>query len=244
MKRFACFLFILFSLFSNAQNIDVQHYKYEIELSDQSDAINGKAFITVKFLEDAPIVKLDLISGEDEKGMYAFAVKEGNQSLSFKHRNNVIVIDLLKPAKKNEIRTFEVSYMGTPKDGLIISKNKFNERTFFADNWPDRAHNWIPCNDVPLDKATVEFIVTAPSHYKIISNGLLVEEKELGTNKKVTHWKEDLVIPTKVMVIGAADFAVKRVDSSYHIPVTAWVYKQDSINTIKIYNTTAILLLL
>lgn len=229
MKRFASFFLVLICFYANAQHIDVQHYKFEIELSDQSDAINGKALITVKFLEDAPIVKFDLISGEDEKGMYAFVVKEGTQSLTATHRNNVVIINLLKPAKKGEIRTFEINYMGTPKDGLIISKNKFGERTFFADNWPNRAHNWIPCNDVPSDKATVEFIVTAPSHYKIISNGLLVEEKELANNKKRTYWKEDLVIPTKVMVIGAADFAVKRVDSSYHIPVTAWVYKQDSI---------------
>ncbi|MGN6164637.1 MAG: hypothetical protein ACTHOF_08860, partial [Flavisolibacter sp.] len=191
MKRFASFFLVLICFYANAQHIDVQHYKFEIELSDQSDAINGKALITVKFLEDAPIVKFDLISGEDEKGMYAFVVKEGTQSLTAIHRNNVVIINLLKPAKKGEIRTFEINYMGTPKDGLIISKNKFGERTFFADNWPNRAHNWIPCNDVPSDKATVEFIVTAPSHYKIISNGLLVEEKELANNKKRTYWKED-----------------------------------------------------
>jgi len=228
MQRLICFLFILLSCSVHAQNIDVQHYKYEIELSDQSDAINGKAFITVKFLNDASVVPFDLVSGADEQGMYVFQVKEGSQLLTSNQRNNVVTINLQKPAQKGEVRTFEINYMGTPKDGLIISKNKFNERTFFADNWPNRAHNWIPCNDVPSDKATVEFIVTAPSHYRIISNGLMVEEKEIGNNRKRTHWKEDLVIPTKVMVIGAADFAVKRVDSSYHIPVTAWVYKQDS----------------
>jgi aminopeptidase N len=207
--------------------VDVQHYKYEIELSDNSDAINGKAFITVKFLTDASTISFDLASGEEEKGMYVFGVKEGVQKLTSVHHNDVVTINLLKPAKKDEVRTFEIDYMGTPKDGLIISKNKYNDRTFFADNWPNRAHNWIPCNDVPSDKATVEFIVTAPSHYKIISNGLLKEEKLVGSSKR-THWKEDLPIPTKVMVIGAANFAVARVDSSYPIPVTAWVYTQDS----------------
>ena len=50
-----------------------------------------------------------------------------------------------------------------PADGLIISKNKYGHRTFFADNWPNRAHNWMPCVDDPADKASVEFIVTAPS---------------------------------------------------------------------------------
>jgi aminopeptidase N len=81
---------------------------------------------------------------------------------------------------------------------------------------------------VPGDKAAVEFIVTAPSHYKIISNGTLIEEKTLSNNRKRTHWKEEQPIPTKVMVIGVARFAIARVDSSYAIPVTAWVYPQDS----------------
>ncbi len=227
MKPLASLLFLLFSLYANAQDVDVQHYKYEISLSDQSDAINGRAFISVKFLTEAATVNFDLASGEDEKGMYVFDVKEKGQKLTFIHKDNVLAIYLGKPAKKDEVRTFEISYMGTPKDGLIISRNKYNERTFFADNWPNRAHNWIPCRDEPSDKATVEFIVTAPSHYKVISNGLLVDEKPMGSNKQ-THWKEDLPISTKVMVIGAADFAVARVDSAYAIPVTAWVYKQDS----------------
>jgi aminopeptidase N len=228
MRIFLSFIFILLGLAIKAQGIDVQHYKYEIELSDASDAINGKAYVSVKFLQAMPVLQLDLSSGKDEKGMFVFQVKEGNSLLVSRQANDKLIITLSKPSSKDEVRTFEISYMGIPQDGLIISKNKFGERTFFADNWPNRAHNWIPCNDDPSDKATVEFLVTAPSHYRIVSNGALKEEKVMGNNKKRTHWFEDIIIPTKVMVIGAADFAVTRVDNSYHIPVTAWTYKADS----------------
>ena len=71
-----------------------------------------------------------------------------------------------------------------PADGLIIDTNKFAHRTFFADNWPNRAHNWIPCNDHPADKASVEFIVTAPDHYQVIANGILNEETNLPNHLK------------------------------------------------------------
>jgi aminopeptidase N len=119
--------------------------------------------------------------------------------------------------------------MGTPADGLIISKNKFGDRTFFADNWPNRAHQWIPCIDRPDDKASFEFYVTAPDHYQVISNGIRMEEKKLDQGRKLTHWKEDIALPTKVMVIGVARFAVKNyTDSPANIPVSAWVYPQDS----------------
>jgi len=57
----------LYALIGEAQ-IDVQHYRYEIELNDQSDGIAGKALITIKFLSDASQVKLDLVSLEEGFG--------------------------------------------------------------------------------------------------------------------------------------------------------------------------------
>lgn len=227
MKAALSVFLFLCTLIGQAQ-IDVQHYRYEIELNDQSDGIAGKALVTIKFLSDASQVKLNLASLEEEKGMTAYQVLEQGQRLNAGHKDNVLLFQLSKPAKAGEIRTFEIGYMGTPKDGLIISQNQHGDRTFFADNWPNRAHHWIPCNDTPADKASVEFIVTAPAHYKVISNGLLIEEKAVDASRKRTHWKEDTSIPTKVMVIGAARFAVTRVDSAYRVPVTAWVYPQDS----------------
>ena len=227
MKRFSSLLFVFFYFGAWSQSIDVLHYRFEIELSDNSDAINGKAFITVKFTGEASALQLDLTSGEDEKGMYVFEVKENGKKLVATHRNNIITINLDKPVKNGEVRTFEISYMGTPKDGLIISKNKYNDRTFFADNWPDRAHQWIPCNDRPDDKASVEFLVTAPCHYQVVSNGIQVEETNIDKNQKLTHWREKIPVSTKIMVIGAAQFAVVRVDDHDSIPVTAWVYPQN-----------------
>jgi hypothetical protein len=38
--------------------------------------------------------------------------------------------------------------------------------------------------DHPYDKATSEFIVKAPAKYKVVSNGLLLEESYLGNNLK------------------------------------------------------------
>jgi len=226
MKRKLVLLFLVFSLASAAQQpIDVQHYKFEIEIGDGSDVINGKAFITTRFLDAASQVIFNLASVEEDKGMQTFAVLESGRPVQFIHRNNELRI--VTNANKDEVKTFEVQYMGKPKDGLIISKNKYGERTFFADNWPNRAQHWLPCHDVPSDKASVEFIVFSPLHYKVISNGLLQQEKQTGKTK-MTHWKEEVPVPTKVMVIGAADFAVARVDSAYKLPVTAWVYKQDS----------------
>ena len=145
--------------------------------------------------------------------------------------------------KKGDTVAFTISYKGIPSDGLIISKNKYGDRTFFGDNWPDRAHNWLPCKDEPGDKATFEFIVIAPAYYRVISNGRLEEEKIIGDNKKLTHWVEDVSLSTKVMVIGVAKFAVKQYeDSPTNIPVSAWVYPQDSVTGFRDYSVAPAIL--
>jgi aminopeptidase N len=240
MLRFISFIVctIAFNSSIAQSNIDVIHYKFEVELSDRSDTLKGRASVTLQFTEPSNKFWLNLVSPNAKgKGMIAYKVKEGDETLSSAHGNDSLMIWLKKPAQRNETRTFEIFYSGIPADGLIISKNKYGDRTFFGDNWPDRAHNWLPCKDEPGDKATFEFLVTAPAQYKVISNGKLQEEKILTGDKKMTHWVEDVSLSTKVMVIGVAKFAVRQYDDSPpNIPVSAWVYPQDSVTGFRNYS--------
>src|SRR5690349_15768634 len=116
------YLFVLFlswcGLMAEGQGIDVQKYKYELELRDGSDAITGNALVTVKFLVPASQFKLDLGSFDNEKGMQAFSVKEGEKMLRYTHSNDLLTVDLDKPAAVGDTRSFLISYMGTPRDGL------------------------------------------------------------------------------------------------------------------------------
>lgn len=220
-------LLVCISGFGLAQDIDVQHYRYGIELSDESDRIRGEAVVDLQFVRPAGQFSLDLVGQRGGKGMQVSAV-EGEGVSRFEQKGNKVIVALKHQGKAREPRRFTIKYSGVPADGLIISRNKFGDRTFFSDNWPNRAHHWIPCNDQPSDKASVEFVVTAPSHYKVVSNGVQVAETALGSGKLRTHWKEEIPIPTKVMVIGAARFAVKEfTDSTSRVPVSAWVYPQN-----------------
>ncbi|HET9431338.1 MAG TPA: M1 family aminopeptidase [Chitinophagaceae bacterium] len=232
MKFYFFMLFTSFSLLAFSQNnFDVQFYRYNIELNDANDTIYGKAEILVKFTEAANAVQFDLASlNKDGKGMIPLYV-EGKSASKMTKSEGKIMIQLLHMVKAHDTASFTIVYKGIPADGLIISKNKYGDRTFFSDNWPNRAHNWIPCVDDPSDKAPVEFIITAPQKYQVISNGVKVEETNLAGNKKRTHWREDVPLPTKVMVIGAAEFAVQlagTIDGC--LPVYSWVYPQDRDN--------------
>ena len=222
--------FLLTGIFVSAQSrIDVLHYKYSIDLNDNNDTIYGQAAITIKFLSPSPSFKLDIVTNNDKgKGMKIDQITGPGVRGFIKSPESVTTI--LFPGqspKAGDTGTYIIFYHGVPADGLIISKNQFGNRTFFADNWPNRAHNWIPCIDDPADKASVEFLVTAPSHYQVISNGIQIKETSLPGNKKLTHYKEEVLLPTKVMVIGVAGFAVDTVGVVNNVPVYSWVFPEN-----------------
>jgi aminopeptidase N len=233
MKQFliAIYFSCISVCISAQRNIDVLHYAFSIELIDKSDTIFGNARIYFKTKEPISSVSFDLSSlNSEKKGMTVTSVVFDPFSaitLPFKHEKDKLNVSLNKQISKGDSSFITVFYKGIPSNGLVISKNQYGHRTFFSDNWPNRAHNWIPCVDDPADKATVEFIVTAPSHYQVVSNGMQIEETNLPDNKKLTHWKEDVPLPTKVMVIGAADFAVNNVGDVNCIPVSSWVFPEN-----------------
>ncbi|MCU7547688.1 M1 family metallopeptidase [Chitinophagaceae bacterium LB-8] len=225
MQKLLIVLFLFSYCFGFSQQIDVQHYKFYLQLSDETDRIQGEAEVQARFKHPESSFSLDLVQVKNNgKGMKVDSIK-GDNIAGFQQAGDKVNIQLKKAA--DSISSVQLYYSGIPADGLIISKNKYGDRTFFSDNWPNRAHHWIPCNDAPDDKASVEFLVTAPAHYQVVSNGVKMEEAALDNSRKLTHWEETIPISTKVMVIGAAQFAIARVDSCSPVPVTAWVYPQD-----------------
>ncbi|HSN08132.1 MAG TPA: hypothetical protein VLS85_03790, partial [Hanamia sp.] len=216
------------SLFAQmpTNGLDVKHYTFNITLNDSNNIIKGEAQITTGFLKPENEITFDLANKNTEgKGMTVLGVsKNGVKETFTQNDQHLIIHDKGKPGEEN---VYSISYEGIPADGLIISNNKYGARTFFGDNWPNRAHNWIPCNDHLSDKATVDFVVIAPDHYQVVSNGKKIEETNLPGHLKLTHWKEDVPLPTKIMVIGVTDFAMNNVGSVDCIPVSSWVYPPD-----------------
>jgi Aminopeptidase N len=205
--------------------VDIVHYDFSISISDTNNIIYGHAAITVNFTGSVNTLGFDLKNeGIDEKGMMVQSITFNKGSLRWVHTGNRIVITLDESIRAGSQGIFSIDYSGVPADGLIISNNKYGERTFFADNWPDRARNWLPCVDHPYDKATVDFLITSPDHYEVVGSGYLVEESSMSKHTKLTHWKEDVPIATKVMAIGIAPFATRLEGNVNDIPVWSWVF--------------------
>ena len=213
------------------KNIDIKHYVFQLRLTDSNDEIIGTTQVTVNFKQAGmQNFRLDLINKSTEKkdkGMVVEGVSISNTTVNYTHENDALIIYLPKSAVANETITFTIKYHGIPFDGLRIGATKFGDRSFFNENWPNRGRHWLPILDHPSDKATSEFIVTAPSHYKVVSNGLLLEESSLGNNTMLTHWKQSVPVSSWLFVLGVADFAVQYVDDFEGKSIQTWVYSKN-----------------
>ena len=207
------------------QPIDAIHYTFALTLSDTTDEITGEATVDLRFLAvNTREFALDLTS----PSMTVTAVTTISGSpLTYTHSDSRLTIHLPAPPAAGERRQFRISYHGVPAGGLRIIKNKYNERTFFSENWPNQARQWLPMIDHPYDKATSEFLITAPSHYQVIANGLLFEETDLGDDRRLTHWKQSVPIASWLNAIGVAQFSVRQFGVAKGIPLSTWVYHQD-----------------
>ena len=212
-------------------DIDVQHYAFALQLSDDSDSITGQATVEFRFLAPGyTAVRLDLVKRSaalEDRGMVVDRVHMSGTDLGFRHEDDQIFIELGRESHAQERIRLTVEYHGVPATGLKIAPTKHGDRSFFSDNWSSRAKNWLPTVDHPYDKASNEFIVTAPNHYQVISNGLLMEETDLGGGMRLTHWKNSVPIATWLYVLGVAEFAVQYVDTFDGKSIQTWVYRQD-----------------
>lgn len=208
--------------------VDALHYTFRVILSDSSDAISCESTAELGFVRDGVTrFWLDLASPRDGKGMTVTSVSSEGEPVPYQHTGGRLTITLATAPRSGERRAFTVRYHGVPAAGLHIVANRYGQRTFFSWNWPVFAREWLPVIDHPSDKATSEFLVTAPAHYQVVANGALVEERDLGGGARLTHWKESVPIASWLNNIGVAEFAVRHFDTVRGVPLQTWVFPRD-----------------
>jgi aminopeptidase N len=189
--------------YARLDTLDALEYRVRLDIPEAGDEIRAETSIIFAVKSIAPrFLRLDF------GALTVDAVTVDGRAAGFRHEGESLLVTLAARHGSGEQLTVTVNYHGRPADGLFFKRNKFGARTVFADNWPNRAHHWLPSIDHPYDKAKVEFAVTAPALYGVVANGQLVEIHHLAGGRLLTRWREDVDIPVYCMVVGAADFTV------------------------------------
>ena len=176
--------------------IDVQDYAFTLELPDTGAFLRGDATVMLRRSLGVHALHLDLVDALTVRQVWV-----NDSEVTAAHRGGKIDIPLAGNGDTVRVR---VLYDGIVSDGLVVKKDGAGRWTWFGDNWPDRARQWLPTVDHPSDKATVSFTVIAPLGRTVVANGSLVSRTAplLGrTGMTGTKWRETRPIAPYLMVI-------------------------------------------
>ena len=193
--------------------IDVLDYDVALELPETGAFLRGDVTVTLRRANGVSHLLLDLVDP-----LTVRAVVVGGRPVNASHSGGKIDVPLDGTADNLQVR---VVYDGPVTDGLVVRKDAKGRWTWFGDNWPDRARQWLPTVDHPSDKATVSWTVVAPVGRTVVANGTLVSTRRIarsGRTMTETRWRESRPIATYLMVIAAGpleQFDLREPDCHY-----------------------------
>jgi aminopeptidase N len=210
---------------------DALRYDITIVPSDTGRHIVGEVETTWLLGSDAPVVvPLDsamrvirvMVDGRENTRLFRTEYARGTFDVFIPHARQ----------RGDTLRT-RIRFRGVPSDGLIVRVDSATgRRTLFADNWPDRAHRWIPVQDHPSDKAAVSWRVEVPAGVQVIANGRLERIDTLAQGRYAWLYRLDEPIPPYGLVLGAAPMAVTRLGATACavrcVEQSVWSYPEDS----------------
>ncbi len=206
-----CCLLLATPLGAQQKAFDVTDYNLSLTLPEAGKTIEGLALLTVRRVARADTLVLDLLD------MQVSRIRVGAHEVTFRQGEGHVYVPLAGAV--GDTLAVSVAYRGAPTDGLIIGTDSAGRWMAFGDNWPNRARHWIPSVDHPSDKATVTWVVNAPSSLRVVANGQLLEETPLPQPRDpdgsagrpmprtLTRWRESRPIAVYLMVIAAAPLA-------------------------------------
>ncbi|MEZ4586961.1 MAG: M1 family metallopeptidase [Gemmatimonadales bacterium] len=149
------------------------------------------------------------------------------------------LIEVAVPSGATGEVTTRIRYAGAPpkfrdtdQDDGLVQRGAGATRRIFADNWPDRARQWLAAQDHPSDKATVSWTIDAPAGLTVVANGTAKPVETLADGRRRWRFAIDVPIPVYTMVLGAARLATTDLGEGgcpeKCVPVSVATYPEDS----------------
>ncbi len=229
LAPFASILFINCLFFGNlktqslpAIRSDVLAYEVFLQPNFSEQEIEGKEVIKFKLPTKSDKVIFDI-------GNLNILKLTGEHIKGFEQKGTAIIVAL---AKNNEsIYTLQISYRGKPKRGLIfISEKEALYTVYFTSEW-------MVCNAIPDDKATLQLDLLIPNHLTTIASGVLVNIIHKTNNNTLYTWQQIYETPAYTYGFTVGEFnKVQEMHNGVQLNYYAPDYTSSEMEVI--FNTT------
>lgn len=182
--------------------LDVIHYQIRLDLYPEQKKIAGD--VTIKMMindKRSPKIEINFYDN--------LAIRDLRLNNSkVKYDRSEKLLSIQKTDLNIDTVVIKIVYEGTPKSlgfGSFNFEKIENHNQVYTLNEPVYASTWIPCVDLPDDKALADIFITNDSSYVSVSNGKLIDVKTNGT-RKTYHWKTIYPISTYLIALYSANY--------------------------------------
>lgn len=223
-------------------SFDVLHYDVELDCSGAPKLVtNGsRCAITFRWTQAPDTVRIHLrsltidslwyLSASGER-LAATAVKRGTDASA----DMMYVVPAHVSHRVNDTVTLVVAYSGTmtseaPVNGMSwggVSRDQtdavYSLGVGFSNPYVSCTQHWMPCYDVPSDKATLRTRITCPKAYMGLSNGSLIGSFKASDTTVVFEWRMNEPCATYLMTFAVGPyFAMNFGATSRGVPVVSY----------------------
>jgi aminopeptidase N len=226
--------------FTASHEYDLVHQRIEVGNFDwDSTSFDGRVTTTVVSRRPG----LDAVALDMERRLEVRGVTQKGQTLGYDRPGDSLVVRLARPSAFGDTVRFTVTYHAriVQGRGLYFFKEEpgraHRPQQVYSGGGTDGNPRWIPTYGAPNDKATWEVIATVPARLTVVSNGRLVSERRVAGGLRTAHWSQEKPASTYLISLVAAPL-VKLRDRWRDVPLTYYVYAEDSVRARRLFGAT------
>ena len=126
--------------------------------------------------------------------------------------------------------SLNIVYEAYPRRGIYFigwnDKNSLSRKQIWTQGEGTDNRNWFPCYDWANDKLITEVLVKFRKGYKVLSNGVKVEERDLGDGNVLWHYKMSHPHASYLVMLGIGAYEINETHAASGVPLYQWYYPE------------------
>ncbi len=163
-------------------------------------------------------------------GIMVSAATLNGKTVKYKTTDEGIIFYPKKALHYGESDSLNIEYKAYPRRGIYFigwnDPNNLSRKQIWTQGEGIDNRHWFPCYDWANDKLITELLVTFPKGYKVLSNGVKTEEKDLGDGNVLWHYKMSKPHTTYLVMLGIGKYDIKETRAASGVPLYQWYYPE------------------
>jgi aminopeptidase N len=205
--------------------LDFERMRLHVEFEPEKGLVKGK--VTHFFTPIREKVDSFFLDGP---GITIKDAKLNGQNVTYKINSSGITFYPTKSLIWGEKDSLAITYEAYPRKGIYFigwndPLNISRKQIWTQGQGIDNRH-WFPCYDTPNDKLITEVYVRFDKDYKVLSNGVNVDDKEQKDGTKIWHYKMSHPHASYLVMLGIGKYEIKETKSKSGVPLRQYYYPE------------------